>query len=160
MVLFLIMFKSFQRECYNIFDFMACNSFHENLSFWWMAKGEIIEHDSGYFLMIPLSPWTMSPSCQCYVVGGSCSSIQESYGERETKSNCEIRCHGWWDLESVVDTHVFSMRKIFPFLKSNQVLDSIICFPEGKDNPVFETPRGIDMELFLTLRYNLKTTKF
>ena len=54
----------------------------------------------------------------------------------------------------------FSMRKIFPFLKSNQVLDSIICFPEGKDNPVFKTPRGIDMELFLNLRYNLKTTKF
>lgn len=54
----------------------------------------------------------------------------------------------------------FSMSKIFPFLKSNQVLDSIICFLEGKDNPVFKTPRGKDVVLFLNLRYNLKTTKF
>ena len=39
-------------------------------------------------------------------------------------------------------------------------LDSIICFLEGKDNPVFKTPRGTDVVLFLNLRYNLKTTKF
>lgn len=47
--LFLIMFKTFQRKHYNIFYFMAFNTFHENLSFWWMAKGENTEHDSGYF---------------------------------------------------------------------------------------------------------------
>ena len=57
-------------------------------------------------LMIPLSPWTVSPRWQCYVVGGGCSSIQESYGERETKTYCEMRRHGWWDLESVVETQL------------------------------------------------------
>lgn len=84
---------------------MASNSFHENLSFWWMAKGENIEHNSGYFNDTPI-PMHYEPSWQCYVVGGGCSSIQESYGEKETKTYCEMRCHGWWDLESVVDTQL------------------------------------------------------
>lgn len=97
---------------------MAFNPFHEKISFWWMAKGENTEYDSGYFNDISIC-LNYEPHYQCYaVVAHPLRSLMVIKKQSVTVK----RLLSLLDLETVIETLLFYMSKTFWFLKANQDL--------------------------------------
>lgn len=118
---------------------MAFNSLHENLSSGWMAKGENIEHDSGYFNDTTNCMNTIASVTWLETVAHP---PESRMGIKRQGINVKWDAMVWEIWKQLLKLNFFYMNKTFRYLKSNQDLANGYLLFRRKKQPDFQNTKG------------------